>query len=107
MLVFFPTQDMVDFYTKFLEIVLWGQDDSAEDAPEDDLNMNADAAELMQAHSMGMDSGGRKGRKIAGLDTTIKVIVPKCNVADCNYLLRFRFRLLASSGSVSGSVSKA
>jgi hypothetical protein len=73
MLVFFPTQDMVDFYTKFLEIVLWGQDDSAEDAPEDDLNMNADAAELMKAHSMGMDSGGRKGRKIAGLDTTIKV----------------------------------
>jgi ATP-dependent RNA helicase DDX31/DBP7 len=24
MLVFFPTQDMVNFYTKFLEIVLWG-----------------------------------------------------------------------------------
>ena len=25
MLIFFPTQDMVDFYTKFLEIILWGE----------------------------------------------------------------------------------
>ena len=36
MLVFFPTQDMVDFYTKFLEIVLWGQDNTADEVEEED-----------------------------------------------------------------------
>merc|ERR1719220_2453511 len=34
MLVFFPTQDMVDFYTKYLEIVLWGE---AEEKTSDDV----------------------------------------------------------------------
>ena len=29
MLIFFPTQDMVDFYTKLLEITLWGESDKS------------------------------------------------------------------------------
>ena len=79
MLVFFPTQDMVDFYTKFLEIVLWGQDNTADEVEEEEerMDLNEDAAELVKGRSMAMDSGGGSGqaggrRKIAGLDTTIK-----------------------------------
>merc|ERR1719350_2037623 len=37
MLVFFPTQDMVDFYTKFLEIVLWGDPEEKKEKKSDEL----------------------------------------------------------------------
>jgi calcineurin-like phosphoesterase len=83
MLVFFPTQDMVDFYTKFLEIVLWGQDNTTdgevEEQQEEEMDLNEDAAELIRTKNLAMDSSGggtsvqvNSRRKIAGLDTTIK-----------------------------------
>ena len=30
MLIFLATQDMVDFYTRFLQVVLWGEEDEEE-----------------------------------------------------------------------------
>jgi hypothetical protein len=75
MLIFFPTQDIVDFYTKFLEIVLWGDDDTEEgDGDDDNMDMNSEVAELIKARNLKVDTGGqtKRGRKIAGLDTTIK-----------------------------------
>jgi len=35
MLIFFPTQDMVDFYSKLLEIILWGDSEKSSTSTED------------------------------------------------------------------------
>ena len=42
MLVFFPTQDMVDFYTKFLEIVLWGDPEEKKEKKPEELLQGGD-----------------------------------------------------------------
>ena len=31
MLIFLATQDMVDFYTRFLQVVLWGEEEEEEE----------------------------------------------------------------------------
>ena len=31
MLIFLATQDMVDFYTRFLQVVLWGEEEDEEE----------------------------------------------------------------------------
>lgn len=102
MLVFFPTQDMVDFYTKFLEIVLWGQDDRVEEEEEDNLNMNDDAAELMEARRLEMEESGggqaSRGRRVAGLDTTIKLLKLHGNMSQKDRMTVFQEFRIATSG---------
>merc|ERR1719220_2288066 len=50
MLIFFPTQDMVDFYTKFLEIILWGENEKSsteEEISEENHELTEDAKLLV------------------------------------------------------------
>ena len=50
MLIFFPTQDMVDFYTKLLEITLWGENEKSSTEKlvrEEDHEMTEDAKLLL------------------------------------------------------------
>jgi len=74
MLIFFPTQDMVDFYTKFLEIILWGDEEKSksESLLQNGEEMTQDAKLLL-----GEDNklfGASENRPPEGLDKTIKLL---------------------------------
>jgi len=82
MLVFLPTQDMVDFYTKFLEIVLWGTNTMKEqengDLPTEDVTEDGDIVTEDAKLVMGNDTlPGKKYKdndRMVGLDRTIKLL---------------------------------
>jgi len=72
MLVFLPTQDMVDFYTKFLEIILWGEKgEDTNDAVDDDAGEITEDAKLL----MGDKYFDKKVKqKLSGLDQSIRLL---------------------------------
>jgi len=74
MLIFFPTQDMVDFYTKFLEIILWGDEEksNSETLLQNGEEMTQDAKLLL-----GEDNklfGASENKPPVGIDKTIKLL---------------------------------
>jgi len=95
MLVFLPTQDMVDFYTKFLEIILHGEegehtDDTAEDAGE----ITEDAKLLM-----GDKYFDKKLKpKLSGLDQSIRLLRLHGNMKQSDRLAVFQDFRSSSSG---------
>merc|ERR1712142_37527 len=95
MLVFLPTQDMVDFYTKFLEIILHGEegehtDDIAEDAGE----ITEDAKLLM-----GDKYFDKKLKpKLSGLDQSIRLLRLHGNMKQSDRLAVFQDFRSSSSG---------
>ena len=77
MLVFLPTQDMVDFYTSFLEIVLWGSSDLEEDQDatskeefndeeNEDEDVMTEDAKLVEAEAT-VDGGGGTLKQVSNL----------------------------------------
>merc|ERR1719450_298886 len=95
MLVFLPTQDMVEFYTKFLEIILHGEsgehtDDTAEDAGE----ITEDAKLLM-----GDKYFDKKLKpKLSGLDQSIRLLRLHGNMKQSDRLAVFQDFRSSSSG---------
>jgi len=95
MLVFLPTQDMVDFYTKYLEIILWGEKgEDINDAVEDDTEEITEDAKLL----MGDKYFDKKVKqKLSGLDQTIKLLKLHGNMKQADRLSVFQeFRSSAS-----------
>ena len=74
MLIFFPTQDMVDFYSKFLEIILWGEPDkpTSESLLENGEEITKDAKLLLGDQSKMFESS--KPQPQCGLDKSIKLL---------------------------------
>ena len=74
MLIFFPTQDMVDFYSKFLEIILWGEPDkpTSESLLENGEEITKDAKLLLGDQSKMFESS--KPQPQSGLDKSIKLL---------------------------------
>ena len=76
MLVFLPTQDMVDFYTKFLEIVLWGTNDLEEatlSPQEEEGDIVTEEARLVLGGAALPGQEEPRARE-EGLDRTIKLL---------------------------------
>ena len=75
MLVFLPTQDMVDFYTKFLEIVLWGTNDLEEASlsPQEEGDVVTEEARLVLGGAALPGQEEPRARE-EGLDRTIKLL---------------------------------
>ena len=76
MLVFFPTQDMVDFYTKYLEIVLWGE---AEEKTSDDVlrggeEITPEARMVLGDDCKLLDTVNETSSAGAGLAKTVKLL---------------------------------
>jgi len=82
MLVFLPTQDMVDFYTSFLEIVLWGssdledQDATSKEEFNDEENEEDEMTEDAKLVLGGDQLPGRekKSTTVKGLDAGIRLL---------------------------------
>ena len=82
MLVFLPTQDMVDFYTSFLEIVLWGssdledQDVTSKEELDDEENEEDEMTEDAKLVLGGDQLPGRKKKSttVKGLDSGIRLL---------------------------------
>ena len=82
MLVFLPTQDMVDFYTSFLEIVLWGssdledQDTTSKEEINDEENEEDEMTEDAKLVLGGDQLPGRekKSTTVKGLDAGIRLL---------------------------------
>jgi len=96
MLVFLPTQDMVDFYTKFLEIILWGEKgEDINDAVEDDTEEITEDAKLL----MGDKYFDKKVKqKLKGLDQTIRLLKLHGSMKQADRLSVFQDFRSSSSG---------
>jgi len=60
MLIFLATQDMVDFYTRFLEVVFWGEEPSEDQSDSDEDHVSADAKALLK-EGMKMEKKKKEG----------------------------------------------
>jgi len=96
MLVFLPTQDMVDFYTQFLEIILWGEKaEDIEDAVEDDTEEITEDAKLL----MGDKYFDKKVKaKLSGLDKNIRLLKLHGSMKQADRLSVFQDFRSSSSG---------
>ena len=82
MLVFLPTQDMVDFYTSFLEIVLWGSSDLEDQdvTPKEDFNDEENDEDVMTEDAKLILGGDqlpgreKKATAVKGLDSGIRLL---------------------------------
>jgi len=95
MLVFLPTQDMVDFYLRFLEIILLG--DTSESSDEDDLEED----EMTEEAKLVMNSRGDKEetkKKSPGLQPGVKLLKLHGNMKQADRLKVFQDFRSSSSG---------
>ena len=83
MLVFLPTQDMVDFYTSFLEIVLWGSSNLEEEGgtSKEEFNDEENGEEDEMTEDAKLVLGGdqlpgreKKPTAVKGLDSGIRLL---------------------------------
>ena len=76
MLVFFPTQDMVDFYTKYLEIVLWGEaeEKTSEDVLRGGEEITPEARMVLGDDCKLLDTVNETSSAGAGLAKTVKLL---------------------------------
>jgi len=74
MLIFFPTQDMVDFYSKFLEIIMWGEPDkpASESLLENGEEITKEAKLLLGDQSKMFETSN--ALPPSGLDKSIKLL---------------------------------
>jgi len=95
MLVFLPTQDMVDFYTRFLEIILWGEKEETISEKHDADDITEDAKLLMG--DANFDKREFTG-KPSGLDQTIRLLKLHGNMKQADRLSVFQDFRSSSSG---------
>ena len=76
MLIFFPTQDMVDFYIKYLEIILWGEKEksSSESILESGEEITSDAKKLLGEQSKLFDPKPNLSSTHSGLNSSVKLL---------------------------------
>merc|ERR1719483_363584 len=95
MLVFLPTQDMVDFYLRFLEIILLG--DTSESSDEEDLEDD----EMTEEAKLVMNSRGDKEetkKKSPGLQPGVKLLKLHGNMKQADRLKVFQDFRSSTSG---------
>ena len=90
MLIFFPTQDMVDFYTKFLEVVLWGASGLEEEKKGEEVT--EEARKVLGGAAL----PGEEGRK--GLNTGVQLLRLHGNMKQHDRLTVFQQFRSSSSG---------
>ena len=104
MLIFFPTQDMVDFYTRFLEIILWGDNNSESDVNKSESlltegeELTEDARKLLGDDHSSLLKSDSKPVKHSGLDKSIKLLKLHGNMKQNERLTVFQEFRKSSSG---------
>ena len=106
MLVFLPTQDMVDFYTSFLEIVLWGSSTLEEGgASKEEFNDEENGEEDEMTEDAKLVLGGdqlpgreKKPTAVKGLDSGIRLLRLHGSMKQGERLKVFREFRAATSG---------